>query len=234
MTCINLVEITWKKMILNYCSSNTNSRMLFDTILSCLHLGIGFATIVMSRVCIYSLTCFGWLFTAMISPLLLGGTGLLFFVFMYLKISFVFRGFIISSLLLAVIIGMLQNISSKTCKYTFFDSTKEIGFLYLPKNKRDQSKSAIDMLGGRFGKSIGSVFQQSLLAFFVVPSQLKYGQEIIGKYICIILLVFIVIWIFALFILNNNIKEQQNVQSDDESTEKEQQNVQSDDKSTEK
>ena len=206
MTCINLVEITWKKTILNYCKQNENSRMLFDTILSCLHLGVGISTIIMSRVCIYVLLHFGWLFTALISPISLGGTGVLFFVFMYLKLNITIKGVVISSLLIAVLVGMFQNILSKTCKYSFFDNTKEIGFLNLSKNKRDQSKSAIDMLGGRFGKSLGSIIQQFLLATFVPASQLHSGQEIIGKYICFILLSIIVVWLLAVFVLSSRIQ----------------------------
>ena len=216
MTCINLVEVTWKKTALNYCKNSENSRMWFDVILGCTHLGIGISTIFMSKLCTYVIVRFGWFVAAMINPIFLGVTGILFFVIIYFDHSFVIGTCVISSLLIAVLVGMMQNIAAKTCKYSFFDSTKEIGLLYLPKEKRDQGKSAIDMLGGRFGKSLGSIIQQVLLACFVSYDQLYVGQEIIKKYIGFILFIIVIIWSIAVFVIGLQIQEiEKNIKNND-------------------
>ncbi|CAM9564844.1 unnamed protein product [Discosporangium mesarthrocarpum] len=79
------------------------------------------------------------------------------------------------ALMLAVWVGMVQNVLSKATKYALFDPTKEMAYIPLDhesKARRDlraatgmivKGKAAIDVLGARLGKSGGALAQQGLV-----------------------------------------------------------------------
>lgn len=70
------------------------------------------------------------------------------------------------SLLLAVYVGLVQNILSKASKYAVFDPTKEMTYIPLDHDSKTKGKSAIDVLGARLGKSGGALAQQLLVVAF--------------------------------------------------------------------
>ena len=86
------------------------------------------------------------------------------------------QGWLTSSLLLGfldpvqliLILGTLQMAVSRGCKYTVFDTTKEIAFIPLDHKDKRLGKAVIDGVGSRIGKSAGSAMMQ--LLFFVVPT----------------------------------------------------------------
>ena len=69
-------------------------------------------------------------------------------------------------LAIAVFFGASQVAASKACKYSFFDSTKEMTFIPLGHECKLKGKAAIDGVGSRLGKSGGSVVHQGLLMVF--------------------------------------------------------------------
>ena len=69
-------------------------------------------------------------------------------------------------LAIAVFFGAAQVCTSKACKYSIFDSTKEMAFIPLGHECKLKGKAAIDGVGSRFGKSGGSMIHQGLLMFF--------------------------------------------------------------------
>ena len=70
--------------------------------------------------------------------------------------------------MLAVLIGAIQNVFSKSSKYTFFDSTKEMAYVPLEDELKTKGKAAADMIGTKLGKS-ASAFVQSMI-FIIIPT----------------------------------------------------------------
>lgn len=71
-----------------------------------------------------------------------------------------------NTLLIAVYVGLIQNVFSKATKYAIFDPTKEMTYIPLDKDSKTKGKAAIDVLGARLGKSGGALIQQILVIFF--------------------------------------------------------------------
>lgn len=111
-----------------------------------------------------------WYKAAIITPSISLIFGALFFILISFKNQLaVFFHYNMSSLLgLIVVVGAIQNILIKGAKYGIGDPTKEL--LYFPLNKEMQSKgkAAVEILGTKLGKSLGSLTQFSI--FTIVPT----------------------------------------------------------------
>lgn len=191
--CINLVEVTWKGQLkLQY--PNPNDYSAFMGKFSFL---TGAATIVMLFVGGFIIRKKGWGFAAMVTPTVLFITGALFFAFVIFRDNL--GGYIAmmgtSPLMLAVIFGMLQNIMSKSTKYSLFDPTKEMSYIPLDQESKVKGKAAIDVVGARLGKSGGAFIQQALVIFLGTVAA-------ITPYIAVAMAVIIIAWMYAVKSLN--------------------------------
>jgi len=186
---INLVEVTWKGQLkLQFTNPNEYSAFmgLFSTL-------TGAVTIVMM---LFGggniIRRFGWTFAALITPVVLLATGAGFFSFVMFKQYL--TGFIAmlgtTPLMMAVVFGTVQNIMSKSSKYSLFDPTKEMAYIPLDPEVKVKGKAAIDVVGARLGKSGGSLVQQGLLA-------LCGSLSAITPYVAILLFIIIGAWIWA-------------------------------------
>jgi AAA family ATP:ADP antiporter len=187
---INLVEVTWKAQLkLQYTNANDYSKFmgLFST-------ATGAVTIFMM---LFGggniIRRFGWTFAALITPVVLLATGAGFFSFVMFKQYL--TGFIAmlgtTPLMMAVIFGTVQNIMSKSAKYSLFDPTKEMAYIPLDQEAKVKGKAAIDVVGARLGKSGGSLVQQGLLV-------LAGGSMAnITPYVAGLLFIIIFAWIWA-------------------------------------
>ena len=91
--------------------------------------------------------------------------------------------------------GGAQNVLTKSTKYAFFDSTKEMAYIPLDEQTRRTGKAAIDGVGGRLAKSSGATINMILIAILGTI-------EAITPYVAVITIGVTLIWIIAVFALN--------------------------------
>lgn len=186
---INLVEVTWKSQLkLAYPTPNEYSIFMgnFSRM-------TGMATIFMMFFVTGNVVRkLGWKVAALITPIVLLITGAGFFGFVLF--GDVLSGFVAylgtTPLMLAVVFGTIQNIASKSSKYSLFDPTKEMTYIPLDQEYKVKGKAAIDVVGARFGKSGGALIQQILL--------IGFGSiAAITPYVGVILFFIIFAWLIA-------------------------------------
>merc|ERR1711937_388560 len=140
---------------------------------------------------------FGWRVAALVTPTTIGITGLLFF--MLNMFGSVFSPLTVAlgttPLMLAVLVGAVQNILSKSSKYSLFDPCKEMAYIPLDQESKTKGKAAIDVVGNPLGKSGGALIQQILI--FVVGS-----LAAATPYLAVCLFVIIGLWIRSSLSLN--------------------------------
>ena len=59
--------------------------------------------------------------------------------------------------MMAVFIGVAQNILSKSAKYSLFDPCKEMAYILLDQDSKTKDKVAVDIIENPLGKSGGSL-----------------------------------------------------------------------------
>ncbi|MBA3813960.1 MAG: NTP/NDP exchange transporter [Alphaproteobacteria bacterium] len=188
---INLVEVTWKSQLkIQYPLAND-----YGAFMGYFSAFTGIATIVLIILCKGIVRRFGWYTGAILTPAILLITGLLFFAFVIFRDSLswltLFMG--VTPVFMAVMIGATQNILSKGTKYSLFDPTKEMSYIPLDQELKVKGKAAVDVIGGRLGKSGGAVVQQILL----VVTSTTATQISIAPYTCGIMMLVILAWMFS-------------------------------------
>lgn len=186
---INLVEVTWKSQVRAlYPDAKDYSAFMGD-----ISTWTGVATMSIILMCKGVVRRFGWLTAAISTPIVIGFTGILFFAFVIFQDS---MGFMVdwvglSPLFLAALLGGAQNILSKGTKYSLFDPTKEMAYIPLDPEMKSKGKAAVDVIGGRLGKSGGGLIQQGLL-LATAGTQLT-----IAPYVAIIMIIVTLAWMWA-------------------------------------
>lgn len=185
---INTVEVVWKEQLrLLY-----PSPMDFNRYMNSLTAAIGIISTMMAIFMAEFIHRLGWTKTALITPMVMLVTSLLFFSFL------IFEGDLIgltqllgtTPLFIAVFIGGVQNCLSKSAKYSIFDGTKEMAFIPLSRMAQLKGKAAIDGVGSRLGKSGGSLVHQGIILTFG-------GLAGCIPYVAIALILVIILWIMA-------------------------------------
>lgn len=114
---------------------------------------------------------FGWTATAMITPMVLVAASAFFFFFILaaplpsVQQSTLFL-FGVSPIAAGVFCGAVCECLCRSCKTTLLDTSKELAFVPLNARTQVYAKAAIDGVGGRLGKSAGSLIQQTILIAF--------------------------------------------------------------------
>ncbi len=191
---INIIEVTWKSQLkLQYPNANDYSTFMgyFSTF-------TGAATVLMMLfVGGNVIRKFGWGTAAQITPVVLLITGAIFFALVIFRdnIGGTIAMLGTTPLMLAVVVGTVQNIMSKSSKYSLFDPTKEMAYIPLDQEQKVKGKAAIDVVGARLGKSGGSLVQQGLLVTFGSIAAMT-------PYLAVVLGVIVLAWIIAAKALN--------------------------------
>jgi ATP/ADP translocase len=139
---------------------------------------------------------FSWLTSALITPIMLSCTGLIFFVFVIFADHLKFFDKDFNPIYFAVIIGAVQNILSKSTKYSLFDSTKEMTYIPLPLELRTKGKAAVEVIGLKFGKSLGAFIQSFM--FILIPAA---TFDSVTVYLMLIFIIVMIIWVWNMQVL---------------------------------
>jgi len=205
---INLVEVMWKHQLRQLYPNPVDYGTFMNQVTTIT--GV-FATLTALLISGNSIRRVGWTFTALIAPVILFVTSLLFFGTFFFGDWLMGAGFFVvaaSPLAMTVFFGTAQNCLSRAAKYTVFDETKEMAFIPLESDYKLKGKAAIDGVCSRLGKSGGAVIHQGLLLTF---STLTAS----APYVAAILFGVIALWIKAVFSLGKrfqSITEEESVE----------------------
>lgn len=196
---INLVEGVWKKKIELYFVEPTK----IGAFMADVQIYTAVCTFLMMLVASYMLRKYSWKVVAMITPLMLGISGFLFFLFVssdkYIESQFAMMTGLAA--LVAVICGAAQNVLSKSTKYSLFDSTKEMTYIPLDEDLKAKGKAAADVIGGRLGKSGGAMVQSTLVMIFPGLSLIDLAPSFF-----VIFVIMIVFWLMSVNTLSGDFK----------------------------
>ncbi|TQD81530.1 hypothetical protein C1H46_032928 [Malus baccata] len=179
---INVVEVTWKsKLKAQFPSPNEYSSFMGD-----FSTATGIATFTMMLLSQVIFEKYGWGVAAKITPtvLLLTGVGFFSLILFGGPLSPAIASLGMTPLLAAVYVGALQNIFSKSAKYSLFDPCKEMAYIPLDEDTKVKGKAAIDVVCNPLGKSGGALIQQfMILTFGSLANSTPYlgGEEELEK-----------------------------------------------------
>lgn len=187
---INLVEVVWKHEL----SELYPRKEDFAYYMSKITMIMGFfATFTSMFIAGNSVRRFGWSFTALLTPVILLVTSILFFGAYYGK---EYAPDLLASLTgmqpLAVVVflGSAQNILSRSAKYTVFDETREMALIPLSPDCKIKGKAVIDGVCSRLGKAMGSLTLQSLYCVFgPISACMPYITTLLGATISVWLVI---------------------------------------------
>ncbi len=193
---INLVEGVWKgQMKIAFPDKNdyNNFMGVFTT-------WTGAITIALMVVGNNILRRFSWLKAAIITPLMILVTSSIFFLVVWDGVThdptMPLMGTTV--VMVAVIVGLIQNVMSKGTKYSLFDSTKQMAYIPLDPEAKTKGQAAVEVIGGRLGKSGGAFIQSTMLAVIGGSVSLASLTYILGPTVIVICL----IWMFSVIRLN--------------------------------
>lgn len=213
---INLFEGVWKGQI----KIAYPNEVEYNTVMGGLSTVTGGIAIVLMLVGSNLLRIFSWRTCALITPMVLISGILIFFGVIYYNNSMlpvgmkivdaISQGVINRELIVyAVGLGLFVNAFGKAVKYSLFDPTKEMAYIPLDPELKVKGKAAVDVIGGRGGKSAGSYIQMGLLTLFQ-GSALYQLVPIIAP----IAVGIVVLWILSVFGLSKRFQDLTSKQSE--------------------
>ncbi len=187
---INLVEGIWKK----YAGVLYSTPSQYANFMGDVQIYTAFFTMAFMLIGSYALSRISWKTAAILTPIMIGVTGALFFSFLVFEKQLLIVCAILgcAPIILSVYSGFAQNFLSKSVKYSFFDATKEMSYIPLDDELRTKGKAAADVIGGRFGKSGGSIVQFTLLAVFPGSNLMDLAPSLFVMFAIIM-----IVWFFA-------------------------------------
>ncbi|MBX9976681.1 MAG: NTP/NDP exchange transporter, partial [Alphaproteobacteria bacterium] len=192
---INLVEGVWKGQIkLQFPNENDYAAFMGQFSFS-----TGLVTVILMLVGNNILRRLSWFTAAVITPIMLLVTSFIFFGFIiygntYDPFTELATPFMTTTIVMAaVMIGMIQNVLSKATKYSLFDSTKQMAYIPLDQELKTKGQAAVEVIGGRAGKSGGAFIQSTLLMGVGGGATLAALAPIFGG----VVIVIVIAWCFS-------------------------------------
>ena len=192
---INLVEVMWKDQVKTMCGGSKDG---FANFMGGLQIYTGIFTIICMLIGANILRKCSWFTGAIITPIMIFVTGLIFFTFIIFRDSL--NDYImplgIASVVVTSWVGLAQNVLAKGTKYSLFDPTKEMTYIPLDDELKSKGKAAVDVVGGRLGKSGGAAINWLLLTIT--------GSTLIdlSSIITVVFVAIMVIWFISVRNLN--------------------------------
>ncbi|KAG2490128.1 hypothetical protein HYH03_011434 [Edaphochlamys debaryana] len=161
---LQLVEVTWKsKLKTAYPSPADYSAFMgrFSEV-------VGMVTLGMMLVGRFVIKRFGWGVGAMATPAVILSTSIIFLGLVLAEGPLTAPLAVLGTtpLMAAVLVGSLQNVFSRSAKYSLFDPCKEMAYIPLDDEVKSKGKAAVDVVGNLLGKSGGAVVQQAAIFTF--------------------------------------------------------------------
>ncbi|MBI5346436.1 MAG: NTP/NDP exchange transporter [Chlamydiae bacterium] len=210
---INLTEVLWKSQLKELYPGAADYTAYFSKVTYYIGVVATIFTFLFSGNIIRRL---GWKFAALVTPISILITGVGFFYFLFVKqyhigdMGIVLMG--LTPLGLTVFFGSLQNCFSRAFKYTIFDDTKEMACIPLSPENKIKTKSALDGIGSRLGKSGSSLLLQFMLLISATPAACS-------PFIFVIILVLMPVWFLAINSLSKNFEKMSQPAASDKATE---------------
>lgn len=197
---INLVEVQWKQQIKLFYAGDHNGYHAFMGNYSTF-VGI-FTMVFILGIGANILRTLSWFKAAAITPLITLICGGAFFVFILGRdsLSDKLADMSITPVAAAAMLGAGLVMLSKAVKYSLFDPTKEMAYIPLDNELKTKGKAAVDVLGGRLGKSGGAFIQSTLTLILATKDVLVLAPitSVIFVFICIL-------WLYAVKALSKRI-----------------------------
>lgn len=198
---MNLVEAVWKaKMKELFPSVNAyaefNSLVIFWT---------GVSIMVMTIIGNNIMRRFEWTVAAMIAPVVTLVTGVLFFIFVVYEGSleqFSMQFYVAAPLVIAVMVGAVQNIIAKGVKYSIWDTSREMLYIPLDEELKTKGKAAVDLISSKVGKASSGLVQSIL--FVIIPAA-TYNS--ISFFLMIIFILTSFAWVYAVGVISKEYKK---------------------------
>lgn len=201
---VNLIEGLWKSQLkMQYVNEND-----YNTFMSRFTICTGLASIVMLIVGGNILRMCRWVVAAMSTPIVFLVGGVSFFSFIVFREEL--AGFLMNlgtnSIAVAVILGAVIVVISKSTKYALFDLTKEMAYIPLDEEMKVKGKAVVDVVGGRLGKSGGAFIQVVLFSAVssIIGTKATYYQ--IVPYLFVFFIVICILWILSVKSLGKRVE----------------------------
>lgn len=152
----NLIEVTWKEVVKReFCGDAAQMGKYFSDF----YFWVGCVTMIFGLINKYINTRFGWKNALLFTPIMVIITAFIFFS-LILYGSFISTSILSTSVfLISIKFGFMQDILAKCCKYGIFDPNIQISYIPLDDELKIKGKAAVDIVGGRAGKGLGSILE---------------------------------------------------------------------------
>lgn len=193
---MNLMGIMWKNQVkLQY-----PNAIEYADFMGSFYMWTGIITVTILFFFKGAVANFGWFRGAIITPMAILITSVLFFLFIFFQdlVTPLVAVYGMTPLILAVYVSTMQQIMSKSCKYSLFDPTKEMAYIPLDPELKTKGKAAVDVTGHLFSKASGGYFSGILLMVTAASDLMT-----IAPVLAVAVLATVILWVVAVFKLNS-------------------------------